>query len=833
MESPRRRLLALAVALPLLVVELGLLSLPVLAASAPSDQPARGLHYAGLQRAAAASPCAGGYEIGSMAGRNGPVRCSHGPDAAPANIDVRVARQPESAAQAALPPDTTAATAGTLCTGDGVTGPRVQLVYATIAGQPDRYVAYASSLAIWAAAMDNVFSQSAAETGGDRRLRFVHDAGCTPTVARVTLSAAAGNDFNATVNELSAAGYNRDDRKYLVWADTNVYCGIGEVYSDDRAGQNNYNNVYGMVARVDNGCWGLSGQSVEAHELMHTLGGVQKTAPHGTTFNHCTDDYDRMCYTDGSGSTTTVVCPAATHENLFDCNHDDYFSTAPPTGSYLATHWNTASSAWLTTPAAGPVATVPGAATGVAAVPGEGLATVTWAAPASDGGAAITGYVVTPYVGATAGAAQTVAAAVTSQTVTGLTNGTSYTFKVAAQNSVGTGAASAASAAVVPDVGSRFHPLPPARLLDTRSGVGAPVAKVASGGVLNLQVAGRGGVPATGASAVVLNITVTEPVSGGFITAWPTGEALPVASNLNFGPGQTVPNLVEVKLGAGGQVSLYDGGGATHLVADVAGWYGPTGETAGSRYHPLSPVRLLDTRSGLGGLLAKVLPSSALDLQVTGRGGVPTTGVSAVVLNVTVTGPLAGGFLTAWPTGDLLPLASNLNFSAGQTVPNLVIVKLGAGGQVSLFNAGGAADMVADVAGWFGADGEATGARYHPVSPARLLDTRAAIGAPQAAVVAGGSLALQVTGRGGVPASGVTAVVLNVTVVDPQAGGYLTVWPTGDLLPLASNLNFGPGQTVPNLVVAKLGAGGKVSLYNGGGSANLVADVAGWYGAAS
>ena len=112
-----------------------------------------------------------------------------------------------------------------------------------------------------------------------------------------------------------------------------------------------------------------------------------------------------------------------------------------------------------------------------------------------------------------------------------------------------------------------------------------------------------------------------------------------------------------------------------------------------------------------------------------------------------------------------------------------------------------------------------------------MLDTRAAIGAPLVRVPPLGSLDLQVTGRGGVPAVGVTATILNVTVVDPLGMGYVTAWPTGDVRPLASNINFALGQTAPNLVMGKLGTGGKLSIFNGGGTANLVADVAGWYGA--
>jgi hypothetical protein len=122
-----------------------------------------------------------------------------------------------------------------------------------------------------------------------------------------------------------------------------------------------------------------------------------------------------------------------------------------------------------------------------------------------------------------------------------------------------------------------------------------------------------------------------------------------------------------------------------------------------------------------------------------------------------------------------------------------------------------------------------TGAGFHAVTPARILDTRFGTGAPTAPIGAGGSLNLQVTGRGGVPATGVSAVVLNVTVTQPTAASYLTVYPTGEAMPLAANLNFVPGQTVPNLVTAKVGANGQVTIFNGAGTTQVVADVAGWF----
>ncbi len=137
--------------------------------------------------------------------------------------------------------------------------------------------------------------------------------------------------------------------------------------------------------------------------------------------------------------------------------------------------------------------------------------------------------------------------------------------------------------------------------------------------------------------------------------------------------------------------------------------------------------------------------------------------------------------------------------------------------------------MVADVVGWYSDDSATSGARYHPLSPARILDTREGNGARQVKVGQGQTIALQVTGRGNVPASGVSAVVMNVTVTEPTAPSVLTVWPAGESVPKASNLNYVAGQTVPNLVVVKVGTGGKVNLRNVSGSTHVVADVVGWY----
>jgi hypothetical protein len=377
-----------------------------------------------------------------------------------------------------------------------------------------------------------------------------------------------------------------------------------------------------------------------------------------------------------------------------------------------------------------------------------------------------------------------------------------------------------------------FMSLTPSRLLNTLDGVGAPKAAVAASGTVHLQVTGRGGVPVSGISAVVLNVAVVAPTSAGYITVYGAGTTRPGASNLTFVKAQTVPNLVIAPVGANGMVDLYNGSaGTVQLVADVSGYFLSGTPTEPGAFGSLAPFRLLNTLAGVGAPKAAVAAGGKVRLQVTGRGGVPVSGVSAVVLNVAVVAPTSAGYITVYGAGTTRPGASNLNFVKAQTVPNLVIAPVGAGGVVDLYNgSNGTVQLVADVSGYFLSGTPEVAGAFGSLAPSRLLNTLAGVGAPKVAVAAGGTVHLQVTGRGGVPATGVSAAVLNVAVVAPTSAGYITVYGAGTTRPGASNLNFVKGQTVPNLVIAPVGAGGVVDLYNGSnGTVQLVADVSGWF----
>jgi hypothetical protein len=239
-------------------------------------------------------------------------------------------------------------------------------------------------------------------------------------------------------------------------------------------------------------------------------------------------------------------------------------------------------------------------------------------------------------------------------------------------------------------------PLVPARLLDTRDGTGGHIGQVGAGQAIDLQVADRGGVSST-PQAVALNITVTGPTAGSFLTVWPSGEPRPFASSVNMVAGQTVPNMVLTRVGTNGMVSIYNNTGSTDVVVDVLGCF--DGDATG-RYVSLSPRRVLDTREGLGAPLARV-GQTPLEVTLLGKGGVPSGGVSGVMLNVTAVAPTDNTYVTVYPGGSDRPTASNLNVSVGQVIPNMVLARVGPDGTVMIFHNGGLVDLVADVVGYF------------------------------------------------------------------------------------------------------------------------------------
>ncbi len=253
-------------------------------------------------------------------------------------------------------------------------------------------------------------------------------------------------------------------------------------------------------------------------------------------------------------------------------------------------------------------------------------------------------------------------------------------------------------------VGPVYTSLNPSRLAETRPGLSTVdgqfngIGTRPAGTTLELTVAGRGGVPAD-ASAVVLNVTAVDARGAGYFTVFPCGSSQPNASSVNFAAGQTVANAVIARVGVGGRVCIFSQMTAD-LVVDVNGFFG-----AASSLASVVPARLLESRSGLATVdgqfngIGTRGAGMVTELVVAGRGGVPFN-ASTVVLNVTVTGAQAAGFVTVFPCGSARPNASNLNYTAGQSIPNAVVSKVGVAGRVCIFTLT-ATDLIVDVNGYF------------------------------------------------------------------------------------------------------------------------------------
>ncbi len=386
-------------------------------------------------------------------------------------------------------------------------------------------------------------------------------------------------------------------------------------------------------------------------------------------------------------------------------------------------------------------------------------------------------------------------------------------------------------------------PVTPGRLLDTRIGIGSSARPVHENSSIDVAVLGKFGVPASGVDAVVLNVTVVRPTATSYVTIWPTGAARPETSNLNMRPGLTIPNLVVAKVGDGGMVSLFNRFGSTDLLADVVGY-----STSTEHLQSLVPARIFDTRTGVGAPVGKVPENSSFDVSVLGRGGVPTSGVGSVIVNITSTQPTAKSYVTVWPTGSERPEASSLNLVVGEKRPNLVIAKVGVGGRISLFNRFGSTHLFGDVVGWMPEHGA-----YTSINPTRILDTRSGLGTYgtwiydkfldveilrpgsfDGPVGQGKTISVAVPSEADIP-SGATALVLNVTAVGATKSTYITAWPQGVPMPTASSINATPGANAPNMVVVERGDrfGGfrekYFNLYNNSGGVHLIADIVGYY----
>ncbi len=395
--------------------------------------------------------------------------------------------------------------------------------------------------------------------------------------------------------------------------------------------------------------------------------------------------------------------------------------------------------------------------------------------------------------------------------------------------------------------------------------------------------AGASGIPAS-ATAVVANVTVTNTKAQGFLNVYPTG-APSTTSIIDYTAGQTVANLATVQVGSTTttgtapvttpSITIQNGptngnGGTADVVVDLEGYYAPPASVTAltGEYHPLTAARVADTRcspsapsfcgaeniSAPNQMATTLTAGGTQNIQVTGVGGVPSTGVADVVLNVTETHATAPSFFTVSttpgtpPAMSSAPTVSNENFAAGETLAAKVIVPVGANGDVTIFNHAGTADAVVDVDGYFSDSTTAAtpGSLFTPVAPTRVIGAQGG-----GVTVAGGDSAFAtVTGTNGVPA-GATAAALDVIDIQPAQGNFLTVYPSDMHPPVTSDVNWIPANTynvVPNAAYGTLSTtagtangttpvpAGSFSVLNGPvgtGSTSVDADLFGYFAPAN
>jgi hypothetical protein len=367
----------------------------------------------------------------------------------------------------------------------------------------------------------------------------------------------------------------------------------------------------------------------------------------------------------------------------------------------------------------------------------------------------------------------------------------------------------------------------PARILDTRNHTGTTGAALGPGKTLDLQVTGA--VIPTFATAVVLNLTVASPSADGYLTAYPTGTTRSTTSSINFPRGWTGANLITVRLGAGGKISIYNNSGSTQVIGDVLGYYRSNAWNAFryGGYHPVAPTRLFDTRTWGQGQLGPddaALVSAHISSAITPH-------ISAVAVTVTAVGGSKAGFLSAYDGAN--PYApsgtSTVNYTAGRTVANMAIVpvscpcSLGQGFTI-LNRSTGSVHAVVDVVGFFD-DGTLPGElRFHGLTkPQRIADSRSATGFGTLGPAQFGSVSLPAS----IGDANTRAVVTNLTAVAPSSSTYLTAYGAGTVRPGTSNVNPLKGQTVTNMTVTEIGTGRGVSIFNKAGTTNVLMDVAG------
>lgn len=281
---------------------------------------------------------------------------------------------------------------------------------------------------------------------------------------------------------------------------------------------------------------------------------------------------------------------------------------------------------------------------------------------------------------------------------------------------------------------------------------------------------------------------------------------------------------------SGNRTNFYNG-----QIADLQTWNQvvppATPDSPDGYFVPLAPARILDTRSGTGGVTGPITSNSAFNFAATGVGGLPSSGVTAVAMTITTVSATNPGFVTVYP--DLAPqsVTSTVNYRPSLTITNSAIVPLGTDGKIAMASKGASVQIIADVTGYFTTNSTTTGAStYSPVAPARILDTRSGVGAPASKLGSGASIPLAIAGHAGIASSGVTAVAINLTTVNSAGSGSLNAYADGATAPQTTNISYASGVAIGAMSIVPVGTDGSIRIYNPGGySTDVIGDVIGYF----
>ncbi len=376
-----------------------------------------------------------------------------------------------------------------------------------------------------------------------------------------------------------------------------------------------------------------------------------------------------------------------------------------------------------------------------------------------------------------------------------------------------------------------FNTVTPSRILDTRNSTGvcpgAACIKLTAGTALTVAVAGQGGLPASGIAAAAINITAVNATQPGNLKVYAAGDSAPTGSILNYATGQAASNAAIAKVGSSGNITLIANGTAgsqVDVIIDVTGYHTQTAD--GSSFNPVNATRVMDTRAAsqtgkcptYSIQCTTIQAGQQLVVQVSGQNGLPNNDMTAVAANITAVNASSAGNLTVWADGSTKPSTANLNYPATNPKAGFSIVKLPANGRIRIY-ASQTTDVLVDIQGWFGPTSTSSGSTFTPGTQATVANN--------VAISAAGTTDVQITGQGGAPNAGITAVAVNITAATPAASGYITAYPQGTTRPATSNVNYVQGQTASNTAIVPVN-NGKITLYSTA-SVNATVTVEGWY----